>query len=473
MALVTRVEPEPLYGNVVSPGMGTVPVVTTQPYTIGHFSDTHIGYEAYKARSVSGENQRAVDIARAFVKCIDEIIAADPPLVIHSGDVSDRTIIPIRLLMLIQQQFRRIASLRPDGTRRQLVVIAGNHELPRNKKEACLLELLRGIPGVHVVSTQYEKIRFTGEGLSENFPRELEGTVVHALPHDTLKEVDFETIQPEADAVNILTAHGVAGGSELYVRSLGREFAIPSEVLSRSWEYVALGHWHKQGPIPLVGAGGSRRGDTSVGRAWYAGSTENMGFGDLKDNGLERGWLEVTVNPGADPAVKRRVIPIRHMERLPHLEATGMSAEVIEEELISRIKAARVSGAIIGQVVDGVTRETWSLVDLPRVRAAASDALHYEVSVKHRHAAAQERDHDSEGLGEIDLVLEQRAQEILDEHERSGGLTLARHLVHKELARQSSGGDAGKVAAEAADDSERSQQPEGSARPAADEGVRA
>lgn len=420
----------------------------THSFHVAHLSDTHIGYEAYKARSVTGENQRSVDIAKAFVTCVEEIVANDPPLVIHSGDVSDRTIIPIRLMMLIQHQFRRIASTRPDGTRRQLVVIAGNHELPRNKKEACLLDLLRGLPGVHVVTTKYEQIRF--DTSDPEVPQELSDVVVHALPHDTLKEVDFALVQPDPDSVNILTAHGVAGGSELYVRSLGREFAIPTDVLVRPWEYVALGHWHKQGPIPLVGAGGSRDKNTDVGRAWYAGSTENMGFGDLKDNGLARGWLDVTVNPGQDPEVQRRVVPIRHMERLAHLDATGMSAETIESELISRIQNASISGAIIGQVVDGATRETWSLVDLAKVRAAAGAALHYEVSVRHRKVEREDQDAKEEGLGEIDLILAQRAQDILDEHERDGGLAMARHLLHRELERIA-GGDGGKVAAQAAD----------------------
>lgn len=421
--------------------------MTSTSFRIAHLSDTHIGYEAYKARSVSGENQRAVDIAKAFVTCVTEIVESDPPLVIHSGDVSDRTIIPIRLMMLIQAQFRRIASMRPDGTRRQLVVIAGNHELPRNKKEACLLDLLRGLPGVHVITNRYEQITF--DGTDPETPQELTGTVVHGLPHDVLKEIDFDVIQPVAGKTNILTAHGVAGGSELYVRSLGREFAIPTDVLVRPWEYVALGHWHKQGPIPLVGAGGSRDKHADVGRAWYAGSTENMGFGDLKDNGLERGWLEVEVVTGADPKVTRRNIPIRHMERLPHLDAEGLAAQDIEAALIERVRNGNTTGAIIGQVVDGVTRETWSLVDLAKVRAAASDALHYEVSVRHRRVDKESlEDSESTGLGEIDLVLAQRATDILDDHERESGLTMARALVHREIERMAAG-DGGKAAAAA------------------------
>lgn len=73
-----------------------------------------------------------------------------------------------------------------------------------------------------------------------------------------------------------------AGGSELFRRSMGREYAIATDVLSRDWDYVALGHWHKRGPVPLVSTGAAKNCDT--GRVWYAGSSENMGFGDLRDH---------------------------------------------------------------------------------------------------------------------------------------------------------------------------------------------
>ena len=61
-------------------------------------------------------------------------------------------------------------------------------------------------------------------------------------------------------------------------------------MLSRDWDYVALGHWHKQGPVPLVAAG-AVSGESEVGRVWYAGSPENMGFGDLTSDRIGRGYL--------------------------------------------------------------------------------------------------------------------------------------------------------------------------------------
>lgn len=404
---------------------------------LAHFSDTHIGYEAYKALSASGENQRSVDVAKAFIAAVSEIVEADPPLVVHSGDLADRTIIPIRLILLIRQQLQRLAALRPDGSRRQVVLIAGNHELPRNRKEACFLHLFDGLPGVHVVTRDYTQVEFSGSGTSEHCDAVLRDVVIHALPHDALKTVDFDTVRPVDGKVNILTAHGVAGGSELYVRSLGREFAIPTDVLSRSWDYGALGHWHKQGPVPIVSTGTTT---PDTGRVWYAGSTENMGFGDLRENGTRRGWLHVTTRPGDLPRVDRRHVPTRAMVRLPVLDGSSLTPEQLGEALIAQIRKEPVSGAVVGQIVENVTRDVWSLVDLAKVRAAAGDALHYEVSLRTKTTASTEPDDKqprTKGLGDADRVLEEVAETLLSDHERAGGLAMARELLAAELDRLS------------------------------------
>lgn len=416
--------------------------VVNEPIRLAHFSDTHIGYEAYKALNSAGENQRAADFARAFVTACQEIIENDAPLVIHSGDVADRTHIPIRMMLLIRSWFAKVAGVRPDGSRRQLVVVAGNHEQPRNRKEACFLELFAGLPGVHIVTRGYQQIRFDGTGTSEGCDPALAGVVVHALPHDALKTVDYDEVRPVAGHINIFSTHGVAGGSELYVRSLGREFAVPGEVLARGWDYGALGHWHKQGPVSLVG-GGFDRGQNGVvdpdgrersGRIWYAGSTENSGFGDLADNGAERGWLDVVVTPGELPAVARRNIPIRPMVKLPRIDVSGLAPDEIRDRLIANIRDAELTGAVVAQPVEGAVREVWSLVDLGAIRAAAGMALHYDTVVKFT-AAVNGSGDEHRGLGDVEAVLAERAEKLLADGERDGALAVARQLLARELAR--------------------------------------
>lgn len=122
------------------------------------------------------------------------------------------------------------------------------------------------------------------------------------------------------------------------------------------------------------------------------------------------------------------------MVRLPKADLDGLTPEKITELLIANIRGAEVNGAVLGQIVENVSRETWSLVDLQRVRAAASTALHYDVTVKHARTA-QERGDEHRGLNEVDAVLNERADALLGENERESALQLARSLLSKEMAR--------------------------------------
>lgn len=428
---------------------------------IAHLSDTHIGYEAYKATNTEGENQRSVDFAKSFALVVDDIISQDPDIVIHAGDVADRTHIPIRLMLFIRQQFQKLAAVRENGTRRQLIVVAGNHEIPRNKREACFLEMYKGLPGVHIVSRDYEIIKFNKENIfADKYPKILENLAVHCLPHEALRFVNFDEVQPIKSMKNILVSHGVAGGSELYLRSLGREYAIPTNVLARNWDYGALGHWHKQGPISILSAHGSKvstitkekqkgilknsdrdeNGFTNgvdylkpssddTGKIWYSGSTENSGFGDLMDNGTKRGWLKVTLPKYTDVKVERRYLPIRAIFRLDDLDATNLSPDQITESLISNLKSSNSFGAVIGQIVKNVSTELWSLVDVNKVRRHASQALHYELTVNFETLAK------SSGVSistdsKMEDIINYSAQNLIPEDQRAEAIRTSLEIVN-------------------------------------------
>lgn len=406
---------------------------------LAHLSDTHLGYEAYRMVSAGGENQRGVDIARAFVRCVDDILEWDPPLVIHSGDLAERPQVSIRLMLLARQQLQRLSGIRSDGTRRQVVIIAGNHDLPANRREACFLELYRGMPGVHIVTDDYRIVRFE----QSDTPSELVNTEAHCLPHDTLKDMAieqrFDEVQPTPGKTAILVAHGVAGGSSLYKRVIGREFPIPTDVLVRDWAYGALGHWHRQGP---VGVGGAHS------HSWYAGSSENMGFGDLLDNGSERGYLRVELRENASPLVEPRNLPIRSMFRLGVVDGAGLTPEGIALELRTKVEGARnagtLAGAVVGQNIINVPRDIWALVDVHPIREmAAAHALHYEITLVPVPRANTLEDGEPQGTennsprpsgNEVLAAVRERAKVFLKDSERAGALELAEMLLKKHLA---------------------------------------
>jgi DNA repair exonuclease SbcCD nuclease subunit len=298
-----------------------------------------------------------------------------------------------------------------------VIIIAGNHDLPRSRKEACWLDLLNQIPDVHVVCHSYELIDLGARG----YTGEIADVVVHALPHDTLKEIDFSLVQPVTGRRNILTSHGVAAGSELFTRSLGREYAIDTDTLLRDWEYVALGHFHKRGPVALGG---------TPSRIWYSGSAENISFRDLRENGTERGYLQVELD--GEVRVTSVDLPTRRMWRLPVVDATGLAPEDIEMLLLMRIAAQDLSGTVVGQVVEGVTRDVWSLVDMTRVRATAKEALHYEVTT--RYVKDVNASHGPGDLGDLGAVLSGEIERSVESQYRERVERLARSLLGSALA---------------------------------------
>lgn len=400
---------------------------TLPSFRVAHTSDWHLGYEAYQARNPSGHNQRGADLVKAAKQVVSDLIAWDPELVIIAGDSADKPNgVAFKYLVIIRDELARAASLRPDGSRRQVVLLSGNHDQPRNRREICFLELFANTPGVHVVTTSYERVNFPDAGQPGGAPAALTDVVVHALPHDELKTVEWEAVRPVEGKVNILSAHGVAGGSELYVRALGREFAIPTEVLNRGWEYGALGHWHKRTPVNP--------------RVWYSGSPENVSFRDLKDNGTKRGYLRVTIHPGDAPEVTTVDLPIRPMFRLPVLDAAGMEPEAIEAALLERIRDADLYGAVVGQIVEGVSRDRWALVDSNRVRKAAGAALAYEVTCRFDRAADRREGRatvQGADVGSVGELMASRAPELFQQYVEDT-VELATTLVDAELSARGS-----------------------------------
>jgi len=397
--------------------------MTTKWVKIAHISDSHIGYEAYKKLSTKGTNQREEDVARAFARCVDQILDEDPPLVVHSGDIADRPGVQIRQILFIKQQLTKLCSLRKDGSRRQVVVISGNHDQPSNRKEACFLELFREIPGLHIVTNKYEVIEFND--IYHNASEELRDVVVHALPHDILKSVDFAEVNPLLNKINILTSHGVAGGSELYVKSLGREFAVPTEVLAKDWEYVALGHWHKQGPVSIMGS--NVVGNTRKSKVWYAGSTENMGFGDLLDGGENRGWLSVKVALGDFPKIEKKNIEIRKIIRLQEVNADGCSVNDIFEKIKSNLNSVELNGAVVGQVIREISRENWALLGISLLKEIGKDALYFEITPKFKAVKAMSTNFS--GRSTMEDLLKKAAEAEISEEDRAESVKFALELI--------------------------------------------
>lgn len=408
------------------------------PIRLAHFSDSHLGFERYPARDSGGRNQRGADVAKAFLDAIAGIVDDDPALVLHSGDLFHASHVDDNNYGVVARTgFTRLATPRADGTIRQTVVIGGNHDTPRHRNEVSPLEFWRHVPGLHVVTAKPTLVTFDPD--RDGCAAELADVVIWAVPHDCLRHADqLEDVRPVPGKTNILMTHGVAEGSELFERSIGREFPIPSGLLGDAWDYVALGHYHGQGPVTLGKFGTDQKATDS--KIWYAGSTEITSFGDFAGAVCrDRGWLAVTVESGCDPAVRPVKYAIRPHLRLPAVDATGRTPEELTEALIEAVRIVESDDAVVTQTAAGVTREQWGLVDVAAVRAAAAGALHYQVAPRYTTAARAAGGDDSNDLAgggaaaSVLTLLEAAAGEVCNPAYASEALEMAKSLLADSL----------------------------------------
>jgi hypothetical protein len=254
------------------------------------------------------------------------------------------------------------------------------------------------------------------------------------MPHDVLRTCDFDDVWPVEGKINILVCHGVVGGSDLYKRTIGREYALPIDVASRGWDYVAMGHWHKRGPVAVGGYS-----DTTT-PIWYAGSTENNGFADVAgaDGSKGRGYLRVNITKGERLDIKEVDLPVRAMFRLSTLDAKNLLPEEITNALIKEISRTMLDGAVVLHPVTGVSRDAWALVEHSKVRAAAKAALWYEARPTFHTAdmnsdGEEKADHDP--LADLGTVLSDVAGDLLkDDPDLDQVLAMTRALLGDALS---------------------------------------
>jgi DNA repair exonuclease SbcCD nuclease subunit len=297
-----------------------------RPLRIAHLADTHLGYRAYHRVTPEGRNARMVDIERGLERAIDDVLTREVDLVLHAGDVFHHNRPAWSTLRVFVEQMRRL-----DLAGIPSVVIAGNHDTPRLRTTSTVYELLPlALPRVRFV---------TGWDLAEEEFPDL-GLWVHAYPHGANTNPNLPTLLPVPGARNVLMAHGLAPGLHLAHQHEPGEERLTTAILSPEFDYVALGHYHLHGH--------------QGGNAWYAGSTERMGWGDEP---ADPGYNLVTfAAPGEPPTVEHVSVTTRPMRTLPRIEAADLDARPLAELILDRARAAADPEAMLRFPVRGATR---------------------------------------------------------------------------------------------------------------------
>ena len=315
---------------------------------IVHMADTHLGFTAYHRMSENGFNQREEDISLAFVQAIDKIITLKPDLVLHSGDLFDAVRPSNRILHFAIRQILRLAEARIP-----IIIISGNHDTPKHRfvgSVFSIFELLSSDFIKVIYQNKYEAVKFNN-------------TTIHAVPQCTYPEIlkaELEKIKLDSSTKNILMLHvGVTGIREFMHGDFNEQLVDTSFFEKKSFDYVALGHYHAYTPV--------------IGNAYYSGSTERQSFNEV---GQPKGFLEVDLDSKKSPIFHE--LSIRPMIEPSPIDATGKDSEALMAEIEEKIKKLDPKGKIMRLKVLKIPSHIYQSLDFRKINELAEGAAHFE-----------------------------------------------------------------------------------------------
>jgi exonuclease SbcD len=307
-----------------------------------HLADLHLGYRQYQRLTPGGINQREADVARTFELAIDRVIELAPEIVIVAGDVfhSVRPSNPAILHAFIH--FSRLVQALP---RTRVVIVAGNHDVPRSAETGSILKLFARIGKdfselrIDVVDREPQRIAMPEYDVS-----------VLAVP-DVPGPRPVFTIDP-GFKYNVLALHGEIEGVLPMTGATPERAAmiIPvKELRAADWSYVALGHYHVLREIEP--------------NMYYSGSTDYTStntWGELNEERVagRDGKQFVEWHFETRTAIPRPLPRSRLFVDLPPISAEGLAAADLDQQIRQHVES------FPGGIDDRVVR--LRLHDMPR-----------------------------------------------------------------------------------------------------------
>jgi len=297
-----------------------------------HMADTHLGLSQFnRLDPESGMNLREKQIYDNFLSAVDRIIAEKPDVLVHAGDLFDTVKPKTRAYTTVLEALERLHAA---GI--PIVIIAGNHSMVKTRYTTSPFEVLTYHPGdiFAAYSFRYEKV-------------EIGDTRFHLIPN-MLRPEDYRTaydqVELSRDHHNVLVTHGLATAIKDKRLATVAEHELDSTILSDQFDYIALGHYHRQSRI--------------MENAWYSGSIEYLSYGEISDS---KGGLIVDldkVSKRSNPVVHPVPLPCTPMIDLGTISCEGVHPSYITGEIISRVTERSVPLHAMAQVtLDGLSRE--------------------------------------------------------------------------------------------------------------------
>lgn len=324
---------------------------------IVHISDTHLGFSAYSKLDASeGVNQREVDVYAAFQQAIDKALELKPDAVIHSGDLFD-TVRPQN--RAIDFALRQLLRLSQAGI--ETVMISGNHSTPRLRETGNIFRIFEHLAHLHPVHES---------GISKITIGDLSVTAIPHSVNPSLQELAAQARPSKDSKFNVLVLHVGILDSNSYKMDEFNEQNVPLSSISDGWDYVALGHFHKYSKVRS--------------KAYYAGSTERLGFGEADQ---QKGIIEADLSSGR---VTFHPLQIRDMMDLKPIDASGLASSEILGRVKDVLSSSGIDDKIARLVISGVSSDAYKSLDVAAIRRMGGSALHFELKIDRSEAEGQQ-----------------------------------------------------------------------------------
>jgi len=382
-------------------------------------ADWHLGKSwPFKIDPPTGVSRRVEDVVENVRKVVAHTIDRGVPLLLVGGDVFEHTHVRPYFRELVRSDV--IEPLVEHGIK--VMMLAGNHDQPRNTVRGTSLDDFRGYSGVTVVKdkARVEEIE-TAEGearlilLPYLHPEILANMVTEdgGLPADIRDRVatmrhgelfsfgrsmladylDKRTGEAASDGVPALVVgHYFVEAENIRISSISNprappgEFSLPPGVIPQNMPLTLMGHVHLHQELRLAG-------ERSI---VYCGSPERLTWNEFKD---EKGFI--TVDAGDRPSWEFHALPCRPM----------VSPRIVVPD------GADPTGYVLANLPETRNALVRLDVEFPQggrmmlrddeIDRALERALHYEMKWK-------ERSDDEGGSADFDLSPTRLFMEYLD-----------------------------------------------------------
>ena len=334
---------------------------------LAHLADLHLGFRQFDRQTARGGNQREADVAEAFRRAVDDLLAQRPDLIVVAGDVFHSVRPTNPAILFLFQQLQRLRVGLPETP---IVLVAGTHDTPRSLETGTILKLYEAL-GVEAVVDAPRRLVFPKLDCA-----------VFAVPHQALAAGERPALRPERGAtLNVLVAHcdvdRVVSRQDRTPLAFGGAQVTKQELAPAQWDYIALGHYHLAHQVAA--------------NAWYSGSLDYVTTTpwlelayerEEKRTGKGKGYLLVDL-PAARVSF-RPIAAVRQLVDLPPVQGEGLTAAEVDALIAERVAKAKpaIDNQVVRLVVWDVSRATQRDLDHTAIRAYKSRALSFQLDVR-------------------------------------------------------------------------------------------